>query len=176
MKILEDISAFRWEPLPPPCYFQGMEFFHRRSRRSYRMRALPAGIADDLLRIDCICEVDLLRQAHYMRRCAPFLSIEYVKQGSLLVRQRGRAYELEKGEIFLMQPQMENEFLSGEGGCRKISVMIVGKLLEPFLAESGLGMRDVAAGLDSATSNGCSRRSRSWPTRRRMTLPAATPG
>ena len=84
MKILEDISAFRWEPLPPPCYFQGMEFFHRRSRRSYRMRALPAGIADDLLRIDCICEVDLLRQAHYMRRCAPFLSIEYVKQGSLL--------------------------------------------------------------------------------------------
>ncbi|WP_177995722.1 helix-turn-helix transcriptional regulator [Victivallis lenta] len=149
MKILEDISAFRWEPLPPPCYFEGMEFFHRRSRRSFRMRALPAGIADDLLRIDCICEVDLLPQAHYMRRCAPFLSIEYVKQGSLLVRQRGKAYELEKGEIFLMQPQIENEFLSGEGGCRKISVMIVGKLLEPFLAESGLGMRDVAVGLDS---------------------------
>ena len=148
MKILEDVSAFRWEPLPPPGYFRGMEFFHRRSRRSYRMRTLPVGAADDLLWTDCVCEVELMRQAHYMRRYAPFLSIEYVKRGSLLVRQRGRAYELERGEIFLMQPQMENEFLSGPDGCRKISVMISGRLLEPFLAESGLGALDVAAGLD----------------------------
>lgn len=176
MKILEDISAFRWEPLPPPCYFEGMEFFHRRSRRSFRMRALPAGIADDLLRIDCICEVDLLPQAHYMRRCAPFLSIEYVKQGSLLVRQRGKAYELEKGEIFLMQPQIENEFLSGEGGCRKISVMIVGKRWSLFWRKADWGCGMSPSGWTAATSNGCFRRSRSWPMRRRTMLPAATPG
>lgn len=143
MKKLCDSAVFRWETLPPPSYWEGMVFYHRPSRRSYRMRQPLSGPADNLLWIECICEVHLLKKAHYLRRNAPFLSIEYVQQGSLLVRQRGKMYELEEGELFLMQPMIENEFLSGESGCRKISVMVKGALLPALLAESGLGDADV---------------------------------
>ena len=48
----------------------------------------------------------------------------------------------------LMQPLLESEFLSGDGGCRKISLMISGTLLKPFLESSGLGERNVVTGLD----------------------------
>ena len=143
MKILRDSAVFRWETLPPPSCWEGMEFYHCPSRRSYRMRQPLSYPADDLLRIECICEVDLLKKARYLRRNAPFLSIEYVQRGTLLVRQRGNMFELEEGELFLMQPVLENEFLSGESGCRKISVMIRGKLLSALLEESGLGNTDV---------------------------------
>lgn len=149
MRILRDFAPFRWDPLPPPSYFNEMEFFHIRSRRSYRMRTLRTGPADDLLWVECICEVHLLDGAHYMRRFAPFLSIEYVKQGTLLVRQRGGAWELGPGEIFVMQPGIESEFVSGEGGCRKISVMVTGSLLDAFLRGSGLGGTDVVPRLDA---------------------------
>ena len=149
MKQLNDLSPFRWNPLPPPNHYHEMEFYHHRSRRFYRMRNLSPGVREDQLRIECICEVALLRQAHYLRRNAPFLSIEYVKSGSLLVRQRECACELEPGEVFLMQPQLESEFLSGEGGCRKISLMVSGMLLIPFLQGSGLGEKDIVTGLDS---------------------------
>ena len=148
MKQLNDLSPFRWNPLPSPNHYHEMEFYHHRSRRFYRMRNLSPGVREDQLRIECICEVALLRQAHYMRRNAPFLSIEYVKSGSLLVRQRECACELEPGEVFLMQPLLESEFLSGDGGCRKISLMISGTLLKPFLESSGLGERNVVTGLD----------------------------
>ena len=97
MKQLNDLSPFRWNPLPPPNHYHEMEFYHHRSRRFYRMRNLSPGVREDQLRTECICEVALLRQAHYMRRNAPFLSIEYVKSGSLLVRQRECACELEPG-------------------------------------------------------------------------------
>lgn len=138
MKELSNAAPFRWVNLPPPSYSEGMEFYHQSSRRNYRMRQPPPDPVSDLLRIDCFCEVHLLRGAHYLRRHAPFLSIEYVREGTLLVRQRGRMYELEQGELFLMQPEIENEFLSGEGGCRKISVMLKGRVLPAMLGESGL--------------------------------------
>ena len=149
MKLLRDLTPFHWTVLPQPSYCWGMEFFHTPARRCYRMRQLQSGAVDDLLRIECICEVHLLKKAHYMRRHAPFLSIEYVKQGSLLVRQRGKGYELEQGELFLMQPELENEFLSGDSGCQKISVMVKGKILSPFLEESGLNVVDVLTSIDS---------------------------
>lgn len=138
MKKLSNAELFRWENLPLPSYSEGMEFYHQSSRRSYRMRQPPPDPFSELLWIDCFCEVHLLRGAHYMRRHAPFLSIEFVQQGTLLVRQRGEMYELEQGEIFLMQPGIENEFLSGREGCRKISVMFKGKVLSAMLDESGL--------------------------------------
>jgi len=147
--MISDITVFHWDPLPEPSRSGDMEFYHCRSRRSYRISALHPGVAEDLLRIESICEVDLLKNAHYMRRNVPFLSLEYVKQGSLLVRQRNRAYELTAGEVFLMQPQIENEFLSGESGCSKISVMITGSMLGAFLQTSGLGSTDVISSPDS---------------------------
>jgi len=149
MQELTDLSVFHWDELPPPSHFREMEFFHIRSRRSYRMRSIAAGTGvDDLLAAECVCEVQLLRGAHYMRRNAPFLSLEYVQSGELLARQRNRGFRLEAGEVFLMQPEMENEFVSGPDGCHKISVMISGKMLKSYLAESGLGETDVVAGLD----------------------------
>lgn len=143
MKILQNPDLFHWESLPPPSYSDGMEFYHRPSRRSFRVRQMLSDPLSDLLWIKGICEVHLLRKAHYLRRHASFLSIEYVQQGSLLVRQRGEMYELEQGEIFLMQPEIENEFLSGENGCRKISVMLRGKVLGVLLQESGLAACNV---------------------------------
>ncbi len=149
MQELPDLSPFQWETLPPPSHSGGMEFFHIRSRRSYRMRSIAAGHGvDDLLAAECFCEVQLLKGAHYMRRNAPFLSLEYVRKGELLVRQRNRGYRLEPGELFLMQPEIENEFVSGADGCHKISVMITGKMLMTYLRESGLGETDVVTGLD----------------------------
>lgn len=138
MKLLFDPSIFRWESPPQPLYCGEMEFFHHPVRRSYRVRQLLVDPLSDLLWIKSVCEVHLLRGAHYMRRHAPFLSIEFVQQGTLLVRQRGEMYELEQGEIFLMQPEIENEFLSGGNGCRKVSVMLRGKALALLLDESGL--------------------------------------
>ena len=55
MKELCDSSVFRWETLPPPSRWEGMEFYHRPSRRSYRMRQPPSGPADNLLWIEFIC-------------------------------------------------------------------------------------------------------------------------
>lgn len=149
MQELADLSPFRWETLPPPSQFGEMEFFHIRSRRSYRMRSITAGTGvDDLLAATCVCEVQLLKGAHYMRRNAPFLSLEYVQKGELLVRQRNRGFRLEAGDVFLMQPEIENEFVCGPGECRKISLMISGKMLMTYLRESGLGEADVVTGLD----------------------------
>ncbi|MDR0933404.1 MAG: AraC family transcriptional regulator [Victivallales bacterium] len=148
MKILNDLSSFQWNPLPASIGTNNVEIFHVRSRRSYRMLLLQPGTLDYLLWISCICEVHLLDKAHYMRRLAPFLSIEYVKHGSLLVRQRGRAWELEPGEIFIMQPHIESEFASGKGGCEKISVLVTGSLLESFLQKTGLAEMDVVPRLD----------------------------
>ncbi len=150
MKRVYDTEIFAWENMPEPSYWEGMKFYHRPARRSYRMNQTASGMEDDLLRIDCMCEVHLLKKAHYMRRHAKFLSIEYVQQGSLFVRQRGNMYELEQREVFLMQPEMENEFLSGDSGCKKISFMITGKLLNSFLEESGLARLDVVTRLDQS--------------------------
>lgn len=149
MQELPDLSPFRWETLPPPAQSGDTEFFHIRSRRSYRMRSIAVGSGvDDLLAAECFCEVQLLDGAHYMRRHAQFLSLEYVLKGELLVRQRNRGYRLEPGDLFLMRPEIENEFVSGADGCHKISVMISGKMLKSYLRESGLGETDVVTGLD----------------------------
>ncbi len=149
MKEITDFNAFRWESLPPASHFRGMEFFHIRSRRSYRMHTIRVGAGvDDLLAAESICEVELRRGAHYMRRNAPFFSLECILAGELLARQRGRGFLLEPGDIFLMQPEIENEFLCAGPRCHKISVMVVGSLLEPFLKTSKLGETDVISHLD----------------------------
>lgn len=74
MKLLSDPSIFRWESPPQPLYCGEMEFFHQPVRRSYRVRQLLVDPLSDLLWIKSVCEVHLLRGAHYMRRHAPFLS------------------------------------------------------------------------------------------------------
>ena len=143
MKELTDLSVFAWTELPKPGRCWGMEFYLHPARRSYRLRSLFPHASDMLLRLESICEVDLLPTAHYMRRHAPVLTIEYVKEGSLLVRQRGKGYELESGELFLMLPGYEGEFLCGASGCKKQSMLFSGKLLNGFLENSGLAARDV---------------------------------
>lgn len=100
MKLLSDPSIFRWESPPQSLYCGEMEFFHHPVRRSYRVRQLLVDPLSDLLWIKSVCEVHLLRGAHYMRRHAPFLSIEFVQQGTLLVRQRGRCTSWSRGRSF----------------------------------------------------------------------------
>lgn len=145
MRRLTDLSVFDWPNLPKPGRCWGMEFYLHPARRFYRLRSLLPHLLEKLVRLESICEVDLLPTAHYLRRHAPVLTIEYVKEGSLLVRQRGVGYELSAGELFLMQPGLEGEFLCGQKGCLKQSMLFSGEMVIPFLERSGLRDLDVMA-------------------------------
>ncbi|MDR0931510.1 MAG: hypothetical protein LBM70_00605, partial [Victivallales bacterium] len=127
MKILNDLSVFRWENLPKPDYYQGVESYHIRSRRSFRMRSVNVGSGgDDMIGTESFCEVQWLKGARYRRRNAPCLSVEYILKGEVFARQEDRGYLLEAGDFFLMQPRLESELLATPSGCHKISLTFVG--------------------------------------------------
>ncbi|MDR0931998.1 MAG: AraC family transcriptional regulator [Victivallales bacterium] len=149
MKKVNDLSVFRWESMPLPQHYHEMEFYHIRKRKSFRLRPLGIGHSEEeLLVTGMLSEVKMRKGARYLRRNASYLSVEYVQSGELLVRQRSSAYRLNAGEVFLMQPKVEGEMLSGNAGCNKISLMIVGKLLPTYLKESRLGDIDVLTRLN----------------------------
>lgn len=87
--------------------------------------------------------------SHYRRNNSASLSIEYVTEGSLYVRQNESVYEIGPGEIFLMRPGCRNEFLPGEAGfCVKSSVVLIGRLLGIFMEENRLTDVDVITDTD----------------------------
>ncbi len=145
MKILSDTGCFdRGRRLQPQVAGQ-MTHWHIQ-RRSF-FRALPF-LVDDAEQQMFYCEgcyeVKLLAGAHYRRWRVPTLSVEYVREGMLLVRQRGVGRIMEAGEIFLMQPEIDSEFLvAPRQSCHKFSITVKGKLLKGFLRESGLDAIDV---------------------------------
>lgn len=75
----------------------------------------------------------------YRQKNLPVLGIEYVREGSLVVRQENRFFLIEPGEVFLIQPKMDSEIMTGpERYCIKDSVSVRGELLDAFLVSSGL--------------------------------------
>lgn len=145
MKILSDTGCFdRGRRLRPQ--FSGQSAHCHIHRRSF-FRALPF-LVDDAEQQMFYCEgsyeVKLLAGAHYRRWRVPTLSVEYVREGVLLVRQRGVGRIMEPGEIFLMQPEIDGEFMvAPQQSCHKLSITLKGRLLKNFLQESGLDAVDV---------------------------------
>lgn len=152
MKRLRDLSVF--QPIPEILSesFGTMSYYLRRSRKEYCVRSLYFEKREkQLLYTSLITEVHLLAGACFRRRNAPYLSVECVRDGTLYVRQRNEAYRLEPGEIFLMQPDLDGEFLVGESGfCKKESFSIFGTLLPGFLQKSGLDQENVIGGINSS--------------------------
>ncbi|MBS1368920.1 MAG: helix-turn-helix transcriptional regulator [Lentisphaeria bacterium] len=145
MKILENSAVFDDGNLPFDYKFDGGEFYYRKNSSYSRKRPLflePP--AKELLFSTGIYEGGLLPGAHYLRKNAPFLSVEYIQEGNLYVRLDGRMYELETGEIFLMQPFRVAEFSTGKSfSCRKLAISIHGRLLTEVLKQSGLDRVDL---------------------------------
>lgn len=151
MKIIENSSLFDVERPPFEYRFDGAEFYYRKNRKYSRHRPLflePP--IQELLYTTGVYEVGLLPGAHYLRRNAPFLSVEYVQEGNLYVRMAGRMYELSAGDVALLQPFSTGEFMTGrEFQCRKLSVTIHGRLLCEFLRQSGVDRVDVPENVNS---------------------------
>jgi transcriptional regulator, araC family len=150
VKKLKGTEVFDGIPHAFPETFEGMRFYLQRSRRSFATHSLfYENSGKHLLYTSLTTEVHLLPHACFRRINTPFLSVEYVREGTLFVRQRGEAYSLEAGELFLMQPGMEGEFLVGASSfCKKESFSIFGSLLPALLEKSGLAKLNVIFGIN----------------------------
>ena len=150
MKKLRDLSIFRSVPDICPESFGTMNYYLRRSRKEYAIRSLYfEKKVRQLLYTSLTTEVHLLAGACFRRKNAPYLSVEHILEGALFVRQRGEAFRLDPGDLFLMQPNLEGEFVVAEPGfCKKESFSIFGALLPAFLEQSGLGNINVISGIN----------------------------
>ena len=145
MKILGDTSCFdQGRQLRPQHVGQSV---HCHVHRRDFFRALPFlvdGVEQQMVCCEGCYEVKLLAGAHYRRWRVETLSVEYVREGTLLVRQHGTGWIIEPGEIFLMQPDIDGEFMVAPyQSCHKFSITLKGRLLKSFLHESGLEAVDV---------------------------------
>lgn len=127
-----------------------MRYYLHRSRRSFTTHSLfYEATGQSLLYTSQTTEVYLLPHACFRRYNMPFLSVEYVREGNLLVRQRGEAYRLDAGDLFLMQPGLEGEFMVSQSSfCIKESFSIFGALLPELLEKSGLAKLNVLSGIN----------------------------
>ena len=86
---------------------------------------------------------------HYIQEKSPHLGIEYVRAGSLAVRQEGRCFLLEPGDAFLLHPGECSEVMTGPAGfCIKDSFQVRGELLNAYLELTGLNRREYVGNFD----------------------------
>lgn len=150
LKLLDDCSHFDRDPVPVLSSSGGGTLYYRKKRASYHVAGLNMGEPDrELIHTFGIQRVSLLPGAHFRRLDVPYLSVEYIRSGYLQFRQGGRGYELKEGEIFLFQPYLTGDFYAVDSPCHKISIVVNGPLLIPYLAESGLGGVDVLCDVDT---------------------------
>lgn len=84
------------------------------------------------------------------RRRQNFLSLEYVVSGEILLRCGGRAYAAEAGDLFLLRPGAENDWLHPEGSsCEKYGILMRGKWLNLLLERFRLDGVDFVPGAES---------------------------
>lgn len=149
MKKLKDTSIFDTIPDTFQKSFGTMSYYLRRSRKEFTTRSLFFEKTEKhLLYTSLTTEVHLLPGACFRRKNASYLSLEYVREGTLFVRQRGEAYRLDAGELFLMQPDLEGEFIVESSFCKKESFSIFGTLLPSLLRKSGLDKLNVISGIN----------------------------
>lgn len=150
MNILKSTAVFDAN-LPPLEYRCGREeHYYRRCRDEFQAIAFVLD-NPELQPLYCsdLYKAHLLPGARYRRQQADFLSVEYVKEGSILFRQQKRGYRVEAGEIFLLRPGAPAEFmLLPEQECVKYSLLIRGWLLPSFIREGKLRKTDVLPRVD----------------------------
>ncbi len=151
MKKLLDPDCFEKAFAPRTWHDGRSQYFFMQKRRDYRIYPLIADYSSkEVLVADRINFVTLLPGAYYRRVNSNHISIEFILEGSLAVRQDGRSFLAEKNEIFLMRPETENEYLLLPGPpCRKISLTIFGPLLIPMIKACGLDSADVLTDVDT---------------------------
>lgn len=149
MKLLDDLSIFDNDYLPLiDSGKDGREYYYRRNNRDVKAFYLNYS-QEELFYAITLFEMNSLGGTHYRRNGAEFFSIEFVQEGQLHVRQDKRGYLLEAGDLFLMQPGAQTEYLIyKEDFCIKTSIALSGLLLPEFLTKSGLGEKDVLEAVD----------------------------
>lgn len=139
MKILTDHSVF----FDPALHFQmkkeGCSYFARNNFEWQCSTFLPQMPQDALIWCASIWESKMREGCHMRRIDSNFLALEYVRKGSLYVRQDDAAFLAEEGDFFLLRPGGDLEFMTGPSGfCLKDSVILSGNLLEDILKRTGL--------------------------------------
>lgn len=150
MNIISNLQIFDAN-LPNPEFIGGMERqYYRRRRGAFSVVQFSLG-GEDAGPIYCgiISKVNLLPGAHYCREGANFLSVEYIRRGTLKFRQNQHAWQLEDGELFLMRPKVRCEFMTGPGEiCEKYSLTFYGVLVDEYLRATKLDSVDVIPNAD----------------------------
>ncbi len=78
-----------------------------------------------------------------------FLSLEYVVSGEILLRCGSRAYAAGPGDLFLLRPGVENDWLHPAGtACEKYGILMRGKLLGLLLEQLQLDRVDFVPGTE----------------------------
>lgn len=150
MKILPENSIPRRDGLRMLSHQDGRRVFHASSQKGIRLIPLSTRTdGDQPLSIRVLFRGKVNAHYHYRQEKSPFLGVEYVREGSILVRQGRRCYQIEPGDVFLLQPGADTEIMTGpEGECVKDSFPVEGPLLMPFLQTSGLKGRDCVLGIE----------------------------
>lgn len=135
---------------PPPFNFEkdGCRYFGRRKVAVSRYFAMPVPFSWSMYCVTGLYEDKILPGCHFRRSNSGFMAIEHIREGSMYVRQDGRMYLAEPGDVVLLHPYCEHEFLTGpEEFCAKTSVLLVGPLLDEMLTKSGLRGKDIIGNL-----------------------------
>lgn len=150
MKKIADASIFDGHSLKKVQEKDGCTYFCRKNIARYADYLSHPPLSWAMYYVDHIYEEQVLAGNHYRRENSGFLAVEYIREGSLYVRQNGRMYLAEAGDVCLLHPHCNHEFLTGpEGKCTKFSLLLIGPLLEEVLEQSGLKDTDVLSGVDT---------------------------
>lgn len=139
---MKTLNSFPNPGNSPPLIRSNEVFRIYSSAREKLVSVIPLhshGECEQPFYLDTMFRGEVGKNYRYRQKNLPLLGMEYVREGSLIVRQEERYFLLEPGDIFLIQPQMDSELMTGpDGFCVKDSVSIRGKLLNSFLAATGL--------------------------------------
>lgn len=149
MKVLDNPAVFDH---PDVYMFQnsdGCRLFHSTSQKEVRKIDLRNPHCRQPLFIPGLFRGRVNDRYHYIQEKSPHLGIEYVRAGSLAVRQEGRSFLLEPGDAFLLHPGECSEVMTGPAGfCIKDSFQVRGELLNAYLELTGLNRREYVGNFD----------------------------
>jgi len=153
MKPLEKTAAFK-EKIPF-VYQDGKEKQYSIQKRTW-FKGCKFKLADpDKEGLTCsfIFDVEKLPGARLRRERPNSFGVEYIVEGTLLARQGKHYAELEAGDIFLLHPDKNGEWIVGPDGCHKKSLTFHGPLLKKILKLRGLYSLDFLNGVDGIRFN-----------------------
>lgn len=118
---------------------EGCTYFANEHFEWQRTTFLPPQPQEALVWCASIWESKMLRGCHMRRIQSNFLALEFVRKGSLYVRQDETAFLAEEGDFFLLRPGGDLEIMTGPlDFCVKDLMILSGSLLEDILKRTGL--------------------------------------